>query len=98
MAKKKKTKAVAILGRNEYVSTQFYFLKSGQNKKGKKHSLAAPFFESFLPAVRKDSRNGAARKFFEPSYFVAALIIILYNVWNIFLQYLFSRWFGKPNN
>ena len=29
---------------------------------------------SQLPAVKKDSKNGAARKFFGPSYFVTALV------------------------
>jgi hypothetical protein len=28
---------------------------------------------SQLPSVKKDSKNGAARKFFGPSYFVTAL-------------------------
>ena len=35
------------------------------------HRFLNPF--SQLPAVKKDSKNGAARKFFGPSYFVMAL-------------------------
>ena len=44
-----------------------------------RHPVAALFFESFLnpfsqlPAVKKDSKTGAARKYFGPSYFVTAL-------------------------
>ena len=46
-------------------------VKPGQNKKGQ----TAPFFKSFLQlaAKKKDSKNGAARKFVGPSYFVTAL-------------------------
>ena len=32
---------------------------------------------SQLPAVKKDSKNGADRKFFGPSYFVTALLMEL---------------------
>ena len=50
-------------------------VKSGQNKKGQKifqlHRFLNPF--SQLPAVKEDSENGAAGKFFGPSYFVTAL-------------------------
>jgi hypothetical protein len=31
---------------------------------------------SQLQAVKKDSKNGAARKFFGPSYFVTALVVL----------------------
>ena len=50
-------------------------VKPDQNKKVPKISQASPFFESFLQlaAEKKDSKNGAARKFFGPSYFVTAL-------------------------
>jgi hypothetical protein len=30
---------------------------------------------SQLPAVKRDSKNGAARKIFGPSYFVTALVV-----------------------
>ena len=52
------------------------WIKSGQNEKGKKKILAAPFLNPFfqLSAVKKDSKNGTARKIFGPSYFVTALV------------------------
>ena len=52
-------------------------LKPGQNKRGQKKFPAAPFFEYFLQLVaeKKYSKNGAAGKFFGPSYFVMALFI-----------------------
>ena len=55
-------------------------LKPSQNKKGQKISSCTifwPFLFSQLPAVKKDSKNGAARKFFGPSYFDLALIVVL---------------------
>jgi hypothetical protein len=58
------------------VLTYLLFLKSGQNRKGQKvfylHRFLNPF--SQLPAVKKDSKNGAAGKCFGPSYFVTALV------------------------
>ena len=50
-------------------------LKPSQNKKKPKKILAAPKMMSFsqLPAVKKDTIFGAARKFFGPSYFMMAL-------------------------
>ena len=49
-------------------------LKPFQNQKGKKNP-GAPFWVSFsqLPAVKKDTENGAPGNFFVPSYFVTAL-------------------------
>ena len=51
-------------------------LKLGQNKKGQKifylHRFLNPFLQ--LAAEKKDSKNGAARTFFGPSYFVTALL------------------------
>ena len=46
-------------------------LKPGQNKKGHNNFYLHCFLNPFsqLPAVKKDSKNGAARKFFGPSYF-----------------------------
>ena len=53
-------------------------IRPGQKKNGQKVSfLAAPFFfNSFLwlAAEKKDSKNGAARNFFGPSYFLTALV------------------------
>ena len=42
-----------------------------------KNFLAAPFLIPFskLPAVKKGLKNGAARNFFGPSYFVMALVV-----------------------
>ena len=50
-------------------------LEPSQNKKGQK-ILGAPKTVSFsqLPAVKKDTIFGAARKNFGPSYFVSALV------------------------
>ena len=46
-------------------------LKPSQNKKGRKffqlHRFLNPFLQ--LAAEKKDSKNGAARNFFGPSYF-----------------------------
>jgi hypothetical protein len=43
----------------------------------KKFSDCSVFLNPFskLPAVKKDSKNGADRKFFGPSYFVTAVNI-----------------------
>ena len=50
-------------------------LKPGQNKKGRKNFQLHRFLNAFsqLPAVKKYSKNGAAGKFFGPSYFDPAL-------------------------
>ena len=50
-------------------------LKSGQNKKEQKYFKLLRFSNPFsqLPAVERDSKNGAARKSIGPSYFVTAL-------------------------
>ena len=50
-------------------------LKPGQNKKAKKFSGCFDFLNPFLQlaAEKKDSKNGAAKKNFGPSYFVTAL-------------------------
>ena len=50
-------------------------LKPSQNKKGRKNFQLHRFFNTFsqLPAVKKYSKNGAAGKFFGPSYFDPAL-------------------------
>ena len=44
-------------------------VKLGQNKKGQKNFLSAPFFESFFSAAtgKKGFKNGAARKNFDPA-------------------------------
>ena len=47
-------------------------LKPCQNKKGQK-VFQVHHFLSQLPAVEKDNKNGAPRKYFDPSYFVTAL-------------------------
>ena len=56
-------------------------LKLGQNKKGQKKFLATPFVGGpvcrifFLRCqLKKDSKSGAAGKFFGPSFFVMALV------------------------
>ena len=63
-----------------FIYTFWFFLSfitslSGQNKKDQNifqlHHFSNPF--SQLPAVERDSKNGAARKSFGPSYFVTAL-------------------------
>ena len=48
-----------------------FFLKPPQNKKGRKNFQLHRFLNIFsqLPAVKKYSKNGAAGKFFGPSYF-----------------------------
>ena len=46
-------------------------LKPSQNKKGRKNFR--------LPAVKKYSKNGAAGKFFGPSYFDPALVLISFS-------------------
>ena len=46
-------------------------LKPSQNKKGRKHHFLKFFLQ--LVAEKKDSKTGAARKYFGPSYFVTAL-------------------------
>ena len=50
-------------------------LKPSQNKKGQKtfqlHRFLNPFLQ--LAVEEKDSKNGAARNFFGPSYFMTAL-------------------------
>ena len=52
-------------------------LKPSQNKKGQKNFQLHRFLNAFsqLPAVKKDSKNGAAGKIFCPSYFDPALDI-----------------------
>ena len=56
--------------------TKFVEFQDGLLKSGQKISSCIVFLNPFsqLPAVKKDSKNGAARKFFDPSYFVMALI------------------------
>ena len=51
-------------------------VKPGQNKKGQKIFQLHPFLNTFLQlsAEKKYSKNGAAGKFFVPSYFDSALI------------------------
>ena len=58
------------------VEIKIYVLKSGQNKKDQKNFQICRFMNPFsqLPAVERDSKNGAARKSFGPSYFVTALV------------------------
>ena len=60
---------------NLSVSITIIIIKAVTKKEGQKKILAAPFLNPFsqLPAVKKDSRNVAARKFFGPSYFDPAL-------------------------
>ena len=57
-------------------------VKSGQNKKGQKifqlHRSLNPC--SRLPAVKKDLKTAAARKFFGLSYFVTALVVFPSNI------------------
>ena len=50
-------------------------LKPSENKKGQKIFQLHRFLNTFsqLPAVKKYSKNGAARKFLGPSYFDLAL-------------------------
>jgi hypothetical protein len=50
-------------------------LKLSQNKKGQHIFYLHRFWNPFsqLPAVKKNSKNGAARTFFGPSYFDPAL-------------------------
>ena len=50
-------------------------LKPGQNKRGQKIFQLQHFLNTFsqLAAEKKYSKNGAARKFFSPSYFDPAL-------------------------
>ena len=50
-------------------------LKPGQNKMGQKFFQLHRFLNTFLQlaAEKKYSKNGAARNFFGPSYFVTAL-------------------------
>ena len=52
--------------------------------------------ESFpqLPAVKKDSKNGAARKFFGPSYFVTALLLRVF--FHIFIAQRWDLPFSVP--
>ena len=52
-----------------------YSIKPSQNKKGQKNFQLHHFLNTFsqLPAVKKYSKNGAAGKFFGPSYFDPAL-------------------------
>ena len=52
-----------------------YLLKPGQNKKGQKIFQLYRFLNTFLQlaAEKKYSKNGAAGKFFGPSYFDLAL-------------------------
>ena len=54
-------------------------LKPGQNKKGKKNFQLHRFLNTFLQlaAEKKYSKNGAAGKFFGPSYFVTALMYLI---------------------
>ena len=63
-----------------FIYTFWFFLSfitslSGQNKKDQKIFQLRRFPNPFsqLPAVERDSKNGAARKSFGPSYFVTAL-------------------------
>jgi hypothetical protein len=51
------------------------YVKPFQNKKGQKKCPGAQFSVSFsqLPALKKDTENCAPGKFFDPSYFEAAL-------------------------
>ena len=51
-------------------------LKPSQNKKGHKKFQLHRFLSTLsqLPAVKKYSKNGAAGKFFDPSYFDLALV------------------------
>ena len=62
--------------------------KAGSKSEGPKNFPAAPFFEHFLQlgAEKKYSKNGAAGKFFGPSYFDPALI----ELQNAPLTYIFS--------
>ena len=54
-----------------------WLLKPSQNKMGQKIFRLHRFLNTFsqLPAVKKYSKNGAAGKFFGPSYFDPALPI-----------------------
>ena len=54
---------------------KLYILKPFENKKGQKKFPGALFSVSFsqLPAVKKDTENGAPGIFFGPPYFVTAL-------------------------
>ena len=60
-------------------------LKPGQNKKGQKNFQLHRFLNTFiqLAAEKKYSKNGAAGKFFSPSYFVTALAIS-YSIFQMF--------------
>ena len=61
---------------NRYV---FYkYVKPSQNRKSQKFFLLHHFLNAFLQlaADKKDSKNGTARKFFGPSYFVTALVCL----------------------
>jgi hypothetical protein len=53
----------------------FCMLKPGQNKNGQKNFQLHCFLNTFLQlaAEKKYSKNGAAGKFFGPSYIVTAL-------------------------
>ena len=63
------------------------YIKPSYNKKGQKIFQLHHFLNTFsqLPAVKQDSKNGAARKFFAPSYFDPALP-------RYYLNDLSSRW------
>ena len=52
--------------------------KAGSNKKGQKNFQLQRFLNPFLQlaAEKRDSKNGAAIKFFGPSYFFMALVTV----------------------
>ena len=65
-------------------------LKPSQNKKGRKKFQLHRFLNTFSqrPAVKKYSKNGAAGKFFGPSYFDPALVQnVLQNVTETMSQF-----------
>ena len=74
------------------------YLKPSKNKKVQKcfylHRFLNPF--SQLPAVKKDLKNGAARKFSGPSYFATALAHYrTYLQWLWVLHYTANTYSGK---
>ena len=58
--------------KNTAIYSEKSLLKPSQNKKGRKNFQLHCFLNTFsqLLAVKKYSKNGAAGKFFGPSYFV----------------------------
>ena len=75
-----------FLPKNEWTNSTL-LLKPDQNKKGQKNFQLHRFLNTFLQlaAEKNYSKNGAAGKFFGPSYFVSAL----WNLrWTCFIRFL----------